>query len=660
MRLLTRMNPEVERKLKDAYFVGRLVSESEIAGTLLDEALKYKDEYNEDIQFYIKCLSPIPEEVSKHFSFQNKILTGNTRSRQNRKLFNELIDYDHLMFYERLEKVRELLEGKLLVFKLDPKPEFVYVDIVKVENIEPQSKYALIPGPQLKVEETKKDLEMKLVKKGYPITLNSYPNIFDSPKFIYYEGTLYQVSFNKSNNPTTYSQKDGVDVRFIEIEDEFAEIVHARIDNDLYFIENKELSNLQDKVYKEGISLIEQFSYSEPEEGIEQEIEDHFTDQNVKRTFNKEEYEFLQRFIEKAQNQYRLFYDEKDMISFHVSVKTNMLTIIGGMSGTGKTQLAKIYGETLGLELGKRMLIIPVSPSYKEPNDVLGFLNPSTGVYHESETGLVSLLLEAEKHPDRIHMVIFDEMNLSQVEHWFSPFISLLELNEEERYLTLFSDQDRCINGHYKSKIKIHNNIIFVGTVNFDETTTDFSDRLLDRANVIYPRKRSFIGIKNDYKKYQKVKEVEPLNVIHKAFLKNSSIDDDLLNLLSTDELTLLDQIHELLQTYDKQKGVSFRTVNGIARFIANVPVNEEGEAMISREEAFDFQIVQRILSKIKGIETFVGPLVGTYVDENQYEEGALVKILISETGQKVSKFTNSIKFIKQKAKELMLYGYVQ
>lgn len=257
-------------------------------------------------------------------------------------------------------------------------------------------------------------------------------------------------------------------------------------------------------------------------------------------------------------------------------------------------------------------------------------------------------------------MVIFDEMNLSQVEHWFSPFISLLELNEEERYLTLFSDQDRCINGHYKSKIKIHNNIIFVGTVNFDETTTDFSDRLLDRANVIYPRKRSFIGIKNDYKKYQKVKEVEPLNVIHKAFLKNSSIDDDLLNLLSTDELTLLDQIHELLQTYDKQKGVSFRTVNGIARFIANVPVNEEGEAMISREEAFDFQIVQRILSKIKGIETFVGPLVGTYVDENQYEEGALVKILISETGQKVSKFTNSIKFIKQKAKELMLYGYVQ
>lgn len=660
MRLLTRMNPEVERKLKDAYFVGRLVSDSELAGTLLDEALKYKDEYNEDIQFYIKCLSPIPNEISNHFSFQNKILTGNTRSKQNRKLFNEMIDYDNLVFFERLERVKKLLEGKLLVFKLDPKPEFVYVDIVKIENIEPGRKYVLIPGPQLKMDETKKDLEMKLIKKGYPITLSSYPNIFDEPEFIYFEGTLYQVSLNKSNNPTTYSQKDAADVRFIEMEDEFSEIVHARIDNDLFFIESDQWFSLRDKVNEKGKSLIEQFSYSEPDDGMEVENEEHDTDQNVNRAFNKEEYEFLQRFIEKAQNQYRLFYDEKDIISFHVSVKTNMLTIIGGMSGTGKTKLAKIYGETLGLEMGKRMLIIPVSPSYKEPNDVLGFLNPSTGVYHESETGLVSLLLEAEKHPDRIYMVVFDEMNLSQVEHWFSPFISLLELSEEERYLRIFSEQDRCINGEYKSKIKIHNNIIFVGTVNFDETTTDFSNRLLDRANVIYPRKRSFTGIKNDYKKYEKVKEVEPLNIVNKAFLKHSSYGDDLLDLLTTEELALLDQIHELLQMYDKQKGISFRTVNGIARFIANLPVNEKGETMISRREAFDFQVVQRILPKIKGIDTFVGPLVGTYGDEQQYEEGALVKILKSEAGQKVSDFTNSIKFVKQKAKELMIYGFVQ
>jgi hypothetical protein len=659
MKLLSRINPEIARTLKDAYFVGRLVTKEELAGTLLDEPLKYRDE---DIQFYIKCLSPIPEDISKHFSFPNRILTGNTKSKQNFKLFNELINYNQLVFFERLNKVKELLEGKLIVFKLDPKPDFIYVDIVKIENIEPKNKYAIIPGPQLNMEDTKSDFETKLVKRGLPITLKNYPNLFESPEFVYLDGTLYQVSFNKTNNPTTYSQKDGGDIYYLDMGDNFSEIVHARIDHDLYFIENESLLDLRDKVNESGKSLVEKYTYVESEEDVKGDHEQVVSTYSSKKNkFDKEEQEFIKRLITKAKSQYRLFYDEKDLISFHVSVKTNLFTIIGGMSGTGKTQLAKIYGETLGLELGKRMLIIPVSPSYKEPNDILGFLNPSTGVYHESETGLVSLLLEAEEHPDRIHMVIFDEMNLSQVEHWFSPFISLLELNEDERYLTLFSEQERCINGHYKSKIKIHNNIIFVGTVNFDETTKEFSDRLLDRVNVIYPKKRSFVEIKSYYG-CEKQNEVEPLNVVNKAFRKNwvYSSKDESIRSLKTNELTLLDQIHELLQTYDKQKGVSFRTVHGIANFIENIPFNENGERMLSREEAFDFQIVQRILSKVKGIEPFVRPLVGTYNHENKYEEGELIKILTSNTGKNVSDFTHSIQVIKQKAKELMIYGYVQ
>ena len=50
-----------------------------------------------------------------------------------------------------------------------------------------------------------------------------------------------------------------------------------------------------------------------------------------------------------------------------------------------------------------------------------------------------------------------------------------------------------------KPKIVIHvaENIIFVGTINLDETTKDMSDRLIDRAIVINLKKQSFIDFYN-------------------------------------------------------------------------------------------------------------------------------------------------------------------
>ena len=42
------------------------------------------------------------------------------------------------------------------------------------------------------------------------------------------------------------------------------------------------------------------------------------------------------------------------------------------------------------------------------------------------------------------------------------------------------------------STIEIGENIIFVGTVNFDETTKELSDRLLDRTNLITLQKIPF------------------------------------------------------------------------------------------------------------------------------------------------------------------------
>ena len=94
-----------------------------------------------------------------------------------------------------------------------------------------------------------------------------------------------------------------------------------------------------------------------------------------------EEHAFLDQLAQLASSR-GLFYERDDLIHFHVSVKTNLLTILGGMSGTGKSQLALLYGQALGLEYGNSLKLIPISPSYHEPSDILGYYNPSSNLYH--------------------------------------------------------------------------------------------------------------------------------------------------------------------------------------------------------------------------------------------------------------------------------------
>ncbi len=188
-------------------------------------------------------------------------------------------------------------------------------------------------------------------------------------------------------------------------------------------------------------------------------------------------------------------YDFSDSIikAFHTSLKIqdiSPLTVLAGISGTGKTLLPTKYAEFFGIF----QLIIPVQPRWDSPQDLLGFYNYLEQKYQATDLAKALVYFDG-KHvqkdksaflKDRLLLVLLDEMNLARTEYYFSEFLSRLELR---RTVDLTDESSRqkaqiSIDNNFGS-LWVPNNVFFVGTMNEDESTQTLSDKVLDRASMI-------------------------------------------------------------------------------------------------------------------------------------------------------------------------------
>ena len=156
--------------------------------------------------------------------------------------------------------------------------------------------------------------------------------------------------------------------------------------------------------------------------------------------------------------------------------------VLTGLSGAGKTQLARHYAHALRAgepDPGKGCHIVPVQPGWHDPASLLGYVNPlDTDSYIQS--GFIHFLLEAANDPERPYTVILDEMNLSHPEQYLAPLLSAMETGGD---IELHAQGD-VVDG-IPSRIPYPANLVLIGTVNMDETTHGLSDKVLDRASVI-------------------------------------------------------------------------------------------------------------------------------------------------------------------------------
>lgn len=156
--------------------------------------------------------------------------------------------------------------------------------------------------------------------------------------------------------------------------------------------------------------------------------------------------------------------------------------LLAGLSGTGKTSMAcgyaRAYCEALNLPFTTHYEQVSVWPDWTDPTGLLGFVNPLANppTFHETEA--LRLLLAAADNPDKPYFLCLDEMNLARVEHYFAPFLSAME--GKDGRLAIHTGRDP-VDG-IPPRIDWPANLFIMGTVNMDETTHPFSDKVLDRA----------------------------------------------------------------------------------------------------------------------------------------------------------------------------------
>ena len=196
--------------------------------------------------------------------------------------------------------------------------------------------------------------------------------------------------------------------------------------------------------------------------------------------------EFTENYRLFACSQMHLYYTEEIVRRFVAGMASSKLLILEGISGTGKTSLPYSFSRYIN----NPATMVSVQPSYRDRTELLGYFNEFSKRFNETE--FLRALYEASYREDPC-IVVLDEMNLARIEYYFAEMLSVLELpSHEEWVLDLVptawpGDPVKLESG----KIRVPDNIWFVGTANNDDSTFTITDKVYDRAMPIELNERA-------------------------------------------------------------------------------------------------------------------------------------------------------------------------
>ena len=388
-----------------------------------------------------------------------------------------------------------------------------------------------------------------------------------------------------------------------KITKEDAEIRAKNIGNNIKFIEWNGPSNPakakcldcgKEFEYKIGDKIYKLKPSGEPNKKCECRYIRNRNIRNVDENYiNKSNYtakEYIAYIYNYIKNQgYNYTYNQ--LSNLYLSLKTKPFTILAGISGTGKSKIIRLFADSINADY----TLISIRPDWNDATELLGYKNLDDKFIKGQ---LTKTILKAKQNKNKPHLICLDEMNLARVEYYLSDYSSIIESRKKVGQEIITDDIVQFEENNETINLHIPDNIYIIGTVNMDDSTFQFSRKVLDRANTI-----EFSDVDLDNLFFENNEEVESLNVsnnfLKTTYLKTMDIEEEYREYAKEINKKII-EINEILKKSQKQ--FAYRVRDEILFYL----VENKKSNLLHEDIAFDYQIMQKILPAITGSEESV------------------------------------------------------
>jgi hypothetical protein len=349
--------------------------------------------------------------------------------------------------------------------------------------------------------------------------------------------------------------------------------------------------------------------------------------------------------IGNACENFGLHFNPRILKAFHTALKTaewSPLTVLAGVSGTGKSELPRLYSHFGGLMFEP----LSVQPNWDSQESMLGFFNsidnkfdsqpvlrflaqsqvPIRESYEqriarwrtmagtnlkldsEDDKDLIQSLQESDYNglEDYMCLILLDEMNLAHPELYFAEFLSKLELRRGKRGVHVPWLPVKIGAGKPEYQLPLGRNVLWTGTMNQDETTKSLSDKVLDRSIIIhFPRPANL----KSRPRLRGLDEI-PFTPLHRKTWESWWVKDIK---FEADQIApfrqFLEEINSALA--DSGRAVGHRVWQSVEYYMANYPdvraaqqANDKDALAKALHISFEDQLVQKVMPKLRGIDT--------------------------------------------------------
>lgn len=359
-------------------------------------------------------------------------------------------------------------------------------------------------------------------------------------------------------------------------------------------------------------------------------------------------------------------------IPYLLALRTKPFLLLAGISGTGKSRIVREFafkscpkylqdedGTTPG-----NYCMIEVKPNWHDSTELLGYYSNLSKEYQFKK--FVKFLVKAKMYPDVPFFVCLDEMNLAPVEQYFAEVLSILEtrkhprnpetkevdmktikteviveakyfqqlgkmsifknkdtgdplkqkLTDRDIYMKLYGiDEEKDINKEVGEKtelttlgLTLPGNVLIIGTVNMDDTTHQFSRKVIDRAMTIEMNGGNLSAMFGGSKNLEYLEDEAEQQKWQNAFTQRYISADEVLEAHPQEAGTIMEKLPERLNEINKAlKGtpfeVSYRVLNELTIMVGVLlDDNEEGKSIDDIiNQAEDNILLMKILPRIEG-----------------------------------------------------------